>query len=1209
MNDAPKKLWNRNFFLLWQGQFASLIGTQAYLIGESFWIKHNTQSGLLVGLSLMFAFLPGLFLFPFGGTLADFASRKKILVSTDAIRGIAVLFLAAMLFLQPTNITGVLITIYVVNTVLSICQSFFQPAIQSLLPELVPKEKLQSANSLWYASVDASALIGLGVGGILYRILGAPLLFLLDGVSYLASALSECFIHLPEKPKATEPQKSHRERARAFFEETKIGIRYVAHNTGLRNLVFVIAFYNCLANAAFFVWIPFYVEDHLGLGVLWYGIILAVGGFGGLLGSLLASYYDPPQPTKGWLVLFFFIVESVAFMGFGTSRNVYASMACLLVMDIMGNYINVSIITLIQTRTPDALLGRVMGALGLVTKSLIPFAMAIAGIITDLLHRQVGGAFTIAGLCMLLLSLWLMIQPRIRAYLTDPLTEDTMEDPVLEIPTEKKPKLLGTFKAWMLGGAALLFGAVLIATVYGFFQIRHQGLKIGEWANYAPARITLDHQGVATIEADNWLDAIEAMGFTHAAERMWQMDLSRRVAEGSLSELFGAGVLQEDRLPRLQDWAGTAERGVALLSEDERAYCEAYTRGVNRFIKEYESRWGVEYKLLGIDPEEWTCSDCLLVQLIMADGLSSGIEADLIRGRWREVLDESWDQFLFPVEHPWNQPVFRAKLSHELPDPAAWLPQAPLQLSRTEPQQVFQSPGSNAWMWRGDGGAYLANDPHLDQTVPQLLYAMRVRISETDWAVGASLPGVPGILLGMNAHYAWGFTNTGEDFDDLLIETLNEDRTQYLAARGENGEEIWQPLEKRELRIPVADAEDHVEEVLVTHRGTIIEMPHWGPHAYTRQWLGLKPGLLSLPLVGINRAHDWDSFNQAIDRFMVPSQNIYYMDRAGNMGYRASGTGIIRRDHGLYPRPAVDGEWLGLETVAERERLFFPADADPHFLANANDDMGIDRFGGYYEPATRKRRLDEKLAQTSGYQRRDMENLQLDTYSHFHRGLGLWLAQHADPQDAAAQAMIQGWRDWDGTVEGNPAAYTQLKTIAKDCYEVLVDRLRSHHGLDDKKKYRYGAFMKNAWLVKLIETPESLAVFGTTEKDFANHIIARFQAEQAKGAVKPHLEANRWGAQHPFAAEVPVFGFLFEVDPIEQPGGDHLLRAEWPTYGPAVRFVWDLNHPEQSTWVFPIGQSGHIGSPHYKDMQQIWADGAQRLPVFNEPAKWGLPAR
>ncbi|ATB41112.1 penicillin amidase [Cystobacter fuscus] len=747
----------------------------------------------------------------------------------------------------------------------------------------------------------------------------------------------------------------------------------------------------------------------------------------------------------------------------------------------------------------------------------------------------------------------------------------------------------------------------------GYVLTKRQGLRYEAQVTPAGARVSFDGHGIPTAEAPDWSTLLRAQGYLHAGERLWQMDLMRRQGAGRLSEWFGEAAFPSDERRHQEDWEGVASRAAESLPPGERRECEDYAEGVNQFIREHRWGAGIEYVLLGVQPEPWRCQDSLLVLMSVAEALSAESFQDIRRNYYHQRLPEDWERFLYPDVHPWNHPLFEGDSQPlpSLPEPGNYLPATPIDAVQLGSRVERPSPiGSNGWTWRDGTSAFLANDPHLEQSVPQLWYAIRLKRSPEDWVVGASIPGLPGVVLGMNPHFAWGVTSLGEDIDDLLVEKLSPDGASYLAEVVE-GREVWRPLQRKDSRVKVRGGEERTVHGLATHRGPLLRRPELGDQAYSRQWLPLKEGTLRLPLLALAQARDWQSFNTVMDGFTVPAVNVLWIDRQGNMGYRATGLTVERRSTGLLPQPAVAGEWKGIRPGSERPRLYRPVATSPgtsDALVSANQRVWPDRFGAYWGSDERADRIQTLLGTGAALSPTDMERMQLDTYSRYHHELARWMVKHARPRNDAERALLTQWRGWDGSAEHAPATFTEVAFAERQFVTLLLDRVRARYQLtaEERSQTRYSAYLQSAWVLTLLENEGSLRVFGLTDDALATALLDRVLQSREAGKLQPYPEKNAWGAQHPFAEEIPVLGDLFRVESFPQVGYEGLVRVETPVYGATVRLVWDLAHPERSTWLFPTGQSGHIGSPHFRSMQRDWAGGTTRAPVFEEPSAWGL---
>ena len=357
MTNPNNKLWNRNFFLVWQGQFASLLGNQAFMIAMMFWVKQTTESATTLGLIMMSANIPAVLLSVVGGSIADRYNRKKIIIAIDAINGIAVCSLALIMFQFPDHTNLILGYLFFVAMLLGTTGGFFRPAILAALPDIVPQDKLASANSVISATVQFAQLAGNSVGGILFRVLGAPLLFLVDGITYLFSAFSESFIDLPDNSKQEKKAESIKEVYRHFIDDTKEGFAYLMKRTGMKEF-FVVASIINFSVIPGIVLLPFYVEDHLGQVSDWYGFIIASYGVGSMFGFLGASLIKAKGNKKlaTLSISYLGLCGCIITMGL-IDYHIYA----LLLMSLAGafnGYLNVNMLTIIQSNIDDDMRGR-----------------------------------------------------------------------------------------------------------------------------------------------------------------------------------------------------------------------------------------------------------------------------------------------------------------------------------------------------------------------------------------------------------------------------------------------------------------------------------------------------------------------------------------------------------------------------------------------------------------------------------------------------------------------------------------------------------------------------------------------------------------------------------------------------------------------------------------------------------------------------------
>lgn len=411
------RLLNRDFVLLWQGQFASQLGNQAFFIAMMVWTMEATGSGSTMGLLLMLSSLPGVFLAPLGGTFADRHSRRAIIVAADLVRGVGVLVLAALVTLRPQATGEILWALFIVAILGGVVGAAFLPAVTAAIPDLVPREKIAAANSLQQVSAQASVLLGQALGGVAYRLLGASTLFLIDGVSYLVSAASEAFIRLPPARGGTE--KGLGEVARAYRDDTRAGFFYVWNRPGMRSFLLVAAGVNFFF-MPLFVLLPFHVRDGLGAGPEWFGFLLAAMGGGSLAGFGVAGASKATGKARRALVLFalFAAAGVMALLGWVTLPA--AALATFFVLGALTGMINIFVLTLFQTSTPTELRGRVMSLVVAISGAVAPLGMGLGGVLGDLMAGRLPVLFTACGVATAALLALAATRQSFRDFLAGP---------------------------------------------------------------------------------------------------------------------------------------------------------------------------------------------------------------------------------------------------------------------------------------------------------------------------------------------------------------------------------------------------------------------------------------------------------------------------------------------------------------------------------------------------------------------------------------------------------------------------------------------------------------------------------------------------------------------------------------------------------------------------------------------------------------------
>ena len=409
---AGGRLMNRNFLLLWQGQLVSRIGNQAFAIAMMFWTREATGSASLMGILMMLGTLPVVLLGPLAGTLADRVSRKWILVGCDALSGLVMLGLAVPFFLPGVEPRLLVVCLALMALSLGILQAFFLPASTAAIPDLVPKDKVAAANGLDQGSLQLSNLVGQSLGGVLFRLLGAPLLFVFDGITYLLSALSESFIRLAPPEKKEETGSTWEAYRRDLIE----GLRYVWDDRGMRGFLLLAAAVNFFA-MPILVLLPFLVSDNLGQGADWYGFLLAGFGFGALVGYGVAGGVRLRPESRSWVLLASLAASATLLGGLGFVHRAWVALGLMVAIGALNGFFNILVVTAFQFGAKEELRGRVMGVVTTVAMAVAPLGMALGGLAGDLTGKNLPLLYGLCGGFVLLATAVFGLRRPVREFL------------------------------------------------------------------------------------------------------------------------------------------------------------------------------------------------------------------------------------------------------------------------------------------------------------------------------------------------------------------------------------------------------------------------------------------------------------------------------------------------------------------------------------------------------------------------------------------------------------------------------------------------------------------------------------------------------------------------------------------------------------------------------------------------------------------------
>ncbi len=409
------KLFNRNYLLLFQGQFVSRIGTQVFLFAMIIWVTETFNSTSLVGLLGMASGIPPVILGAFAGAFADRYSRKSIIVWSDVFNGLTIISLSVLFFFFPEDRPVIFIGLLTVSVLSATITSFFTPAIGAALPDIVPKDKIPAANSIGQFSRQISRLIGQGLGAQILAALGAPLLTLLNGLTFIFSAISESFIDIPQK--IPEKSKTLKDQFKDFVADIKEGFKYIWKQKGLRHLVFISLFISFFS-APVMVLLPFFVRDYLGVSFQWFGYMLIIFGLGTTIGYAVVGIFKLRGKTRKNLVIVFTILEAFSTVLLAYCHNQYQAMVVMFLQGFFSGFVMVNITSLVQITTPSEIRGRVFGVVTTITGSIAPIGMGLGGVVADLLDQNIPLLFVILGSIIILLVILVSLSPHYQRFLS-----------------------------------------------------------------------------------------------------------------------------------------------------------------------------------------------------------------------------------------------------------------------------------------------------------------------------------------------------------------------------------------------------------------------------------------------------------------------------------------------------------------------------------------------------------------------------------------------------------------------------------------------------------------------------------------------------------------------------------------------------------------------------------------------------------------------
>ncbi|MGH9841439.1 MAG: penicillin acylase family protein [Blastocatellia bacterium] len=710
-----------------------------------------------------------------------------------------------------------------------------------------------------------------------------------------------------------------------------------------------------------------------------------------------------------------------------------------------------------------------------------------------------------------------------------------------------------------------------------------------------PVKVLRDEWGIAHIYAGTQADLFFAQGFVAAQDRLWQMDLWRRIGEGRLAEVLGEKAVERDRFARLLRYRGDLKAEYESYAPDAKPIIEAFVRGVNAFIEVSKDKLPIEFELAGYRPEPWTPEVCLtrMAGYVMTRNASSEIvRAGLAREFGKEFVDE-WIEADPPrkIEIP-------PGLDLEGIEPkilaAATLAGSPVNFNPSD--------GSNNWVIDGTmsatGKPLLANDPHRTIALPSLRYL--VHLAGPGWnVIGAGEPSLPGVAAGHNERVGFGFTIVGIDQQDLYVEEINPSNPNEYRWQGK-----WRKMqiEREEIKVK-GEANPRLLELKFTHHGPVLYEDKERHRAFALKWVGSEPGTAGyLASLTLNRVRNWKEFLQAMERWKVPSENLIYADVEGNIGWVAAGMTPIRKGwSGLLPVPGAEGkyEWQGFLPVSALPRKFNPA---VHFIATANHNILPKDYShelGYeWASPIRFRRIAEALGgQREKFNVVDFQKLQHDELSLPARELTAVLKEVKGVSEAL-QPYVELLAAWNCRL-GKDSAAAAL-------FEVWLTKLPAAVFKPHVPAKAWPAVASRIPLLKTMDALKNPIPRWFGESARAGRDLAMLKSlEEAVAETRKLLGDDasqwRWGRLHvaPFTHALATMAqrrALFDLPAPERGGDGNTVNNTSGTgfrqgHGASFREILDVSDWDRSVATSVPGQSGQPGSKHYSDLLPLWAEG------------------
>lgn len=724
--------------------------------------------------------------------------------------------------------------------------------------------------------------------------------------------------------------------------------------------------------------------------------------------------------------------------------------------------------------------------------------------------------------------------------------------------------------------------------------------------------IARDQAGVPHLYAATARDLFYALGYVHAQDRLWHLELNRRAGQGRLSEIFGEATLGLDRFTRRLGLFPVATAEAAALGPEERTALEGYAAGINGFLGTHRWRLPLEFRILNFVPQPWQIEDSLAWGNLVCWLLSANWDSEWVRARLVENLGVDRAS-AFERGYPPGQPLTTAPGVAYPKQANAFF--AEFQ-STLRDLGLFDGGMSNAWAVApgrsATGGALLASDPHLRPQMPSIWYEAHLCGAGLD-VIGATMPGLPAVLIGHNQRIAWGITASMVDTQDLFVERIDPETQCYATPEGA------EPLNRRVEEIRVRGrAEPYLEEVRMTRHGpSLTPLLPGENHFLAIQSPVLRADHTARGMLRLNRAQTWEEFRQALGDFDA-ALNFVYADVEGNIGYQLSGK-VPRRKKGagLLPVPGWDADydWDGYLDLAELPSTLNPPEG---YVVSANNRLVRNEYPFALSPdwidGFRAERIETILRDREKVSIEDCAALHREVYSEAARQtIDLFADLEPRNGEPLTTRALEYLRRWDFQLLPTSVAATIYQVLRRrllrNLFQARLGQLFGNYtGCAPADGLAGSAYPGriNGFLIEVLREAEPTWLDGT---GFANWDDLKWESlrqavAELRGRFGDDLETWHWGRLHQLSFDHPL-GQVKLLRPIFSRGpypiggdGDTPHQAASSagndaaiSFIPSYRQIVDLADFSNSRAIHTTGQSGLPGNPHYDDFIPLWREG------------------